>query len=361
MATLLSHCQTPDEVVDTGLAAACEALGAEAGAIWIVRAEGRVDLLAQRGFDDDGQRLVSDLPRYAPALARLITAGAPVRMHAEQLLFGVAADIWNVAARPCLMVVPLLSRGSVLGALCLAGSQEKSCSAMAADLTQAIGAELGVALENARRFESVKDLAEHDPLTGVLNRRAFFEQMQRELRHVERHADPLSLIILDLDGFKTINDTFGHSIGDRALRRVARLLVACARGSDTVARFGGDEFVILAPDTTAAGAVALAERIKRLVGHEDEEEEELCPPLRLSFGVATYPSDARDVQMLVERADANLYRSKQAGGHTVTSCVEAPDLTQRGIESYRPRRQARAETPARIVTPIDSERPHEVA
>jgi diguanylate cyclase (GGDEF)-like protein len=165
--------------------------------------------------------------------------------------------------------------------------------------------ELQLGLERARiEMELLRDQAERDPLTGLHNRR--YLQQARDI------GGPVALAVLDIDHFKTVNDRFGHAVGDRVLVRVAELLREQVRSDDVVARTGGEEFVLLMPRTDDAEALACCERVRAALRAEPWDE--LAPGLRLtaSLGVVTAP-EATDLGALVRDADARLYAAKRAG------------------------------------------------
>ncbi|MCG8556359.1 MAG: GGDEF domain-containing protein [Proteobacteria bacterium] len=175
------------------------------------------------------------------------------------------------------------------------------------------GDQVGVLLaevhELAREVHSLRALAQQDELTSVANRRALNAALERELARATRTGAPISVIMLDLDGLKRINDRSGHATGDQAIQRLAGCCVAAARRSDLVARLGGDEFAVLLPDADEAAAAAVQQRVRRLIkqvriaGH----------PLAASCGAATaWPRELRPEQLLA-RADAQLYRDKRRG------------------------------------------------
>ncbi len=168
-----------------------------------------------------------------------------------------------------------------------------------------------IALENARLYSETKRLLEEtsrlaqtDPLTGLLNRRALNELLDRELCNGERYATPLSFLVLDLDELKQINDARGHAAGDEALQRFAGTLRDCARCGDIAARYGGDEFVLVLLRCDRDGVGALLERLFSVL-------EGLA--LGCSAGVAFYPQDGRSAEELFAAADQALYAAKQAG------------------------------------------------
>lgn len=168
--------------------------------------------------------------------------------------------------------------------------------------------------------ERLETLATTDPLTQLLNRRALLERLGAELDRAARYASYASLLLVDIDHFKDINDTHGHLAGDEVLRDLAQLLLGAARAVDVVARYGGEEFVILLPETPTDGALAFAERLRERVGSHEFAGRSLARPLRLtvSIGVATYPApDVGSVEELFARADEALYRAKEEGRNRV--------------------------------------------
>lgn len=163
----------------------------------------------------------------------------------------------------------------------------------------------------------LREQAIHDPLTGLLNRRALEESLSRELIRALRRSEPLSVIICDLDHFKTINDTYGHLIGDEVLKGFGALLKKQTRGSDICCRYGGEEFVLVCPHMTDAKALERAEQLRRdcasmAFGFG-------ATPLRVtaSFGVATFPQHGRTGEALLNAADHALYAAKDAGRNQV--------------------------------------------
>jgi diguanylate cyclase (GGDEF)-like protein len=157
-------------------------------------------------------------------------------------------------------------------------------------------------------------LATTDPLTGLGNRRAFDEALDHEARLAGRGIRPLSLLVLDVDQFKSFNDAFGHPAGDEVLVRVAEVVRSCCRGPDVAARLGGEEFAVLLPGTDRAGAVTFAERVRRAV----ERGPWPLRPVTVSIGIATFDPGCREAgRQLVEAADRALYRAKQAGRNRV--------------------------------------------
>jgi diguanylate cyclase (GGDEF)-like protein len=160
-------------------------------------------------------------------------------------------------------------------------------------------------LDNARLFRQVRTLAISDSLTGLANYRNLIDILQSELERSGRTNRPFSVLLMDLDGLKTINDRHGHVIGSRALCRVATILRLNSRSIDTAARYGGDEFALVLPETSTSAAEQVADRIRNCL-MEDEE----VPRLSISIGVATFPKCGGSVQELLEYADRALYEMK---------------------------------------------------
>jgi diguanylate cyclase (GGDEF)-like protein len=155
-----------------------------------------------------------------------------------------------------------------------------------------------------------------DPLTGVYNRRYLERRLEDEFVKAKRHGLPLSVLILDIDHFKHVNDTFGHQAGDLVLSHIGKLLLAAARTSDVVARFGGEEFVLIAAQTDVNGATSLAERVRQYVERHHltvagEHRKEI--KVTISIGVAICTAESIDAKTLIAQADSALYESKQNG------------------------------------------------
>ena len=170
--------------------------------------------------------------------------------------------------------------------------------------------------DNAR----LEQLAQTDPLTQLLNRRALTERINAEMERALRYDSSLSLLMVDLDHFKRINDTYGHLVGDDVLRDFAKLLTATIRTTDVVARYGGEEFLVLLPEADEAGAEHFAERIRAAVEKQEFGARVGHPALKLtaSIGVATFPAARiESLEDLLARADAALYRAKADGRNRV--------------------------------------------
>jgi diguanylate cyclase (GGDEF)-like protein len=213
------------------------------------------------------------------------------------------------------LVVPLLDpMHDVIGVLQLINARSEVGEVVPFDaelenLVEALAAQAAVAIRNAR----LEELSFRDALTGVYNRRYFALRIDEEAKRHARYGEPVSLVLLDIDRFKAINDQLGHRAGDDALRETAQLIVANSRSFSIVTRYGGDEFAVLLVNTPKAGAVKYAQRIRGVIerhgyGHG---------PLTVSVGIATLPDDVLLAEDLVPAADRALYVAKRLGRNAV--------------------------------------------
>jgi len=181
-----------------------------------------------------------------------------------------------------------------------------------------LGAAAIVASAIVTRAGRLVELATSDGLTGLLNRAAFDKQMEKELARARRYGQPLAVAMLDADRFKQINDTCGHATGDQVLRRIGRLLQTAMREADVVARYGGDEFVILLPETSSRGAARKLESIRaRIETLFTTPAARLPVAVTVSAGVSSYPDDGGTAEALLAAADARLLQSKRCGRNRI--------------------------------------------
>ena len=168
--------------------------------------------------------------------------------------------------------------------------------------------------ERKRLEEHLRQIADRDPLTRVLNRRSLYETLASEIQRARRYRSPLSVIMFDIDHFKRINDNYGHAVGDRMLVGTVETVRSELRAGDQLARYGGDEFVIIAPGTDREQTSALAERLRNLIAGVQVPA---LPPVTCSFGVCQ--ADEEDADGLIARADRLMYEAKQSGRNRVVT------------------------------------------
>ncbi|MDD3517521.1 MAG: GGDEF domain-containing protein [Chromatiales bacterium] len=224
-----------------------------------------------------------------------------------------------------LLIVPALARPLVEGGTLYYGIA--GLAAIFCVLMFGVGRQVHVNVNAMLRLRRDKDeliaelehLATTDPLTGVLNRRRFWELAQEEFSRARRYQRALSLLVLDIDHFKNINDTHGHPVGDQVIRTVAEFCIDTARSTDVVARLGGEEFAILLPETPLANAETVAERLRQMIGSSPIGVGDLLIPLTASIGVAELDAEDADFDALVLRTDRALYEAKGAGRDRVAT------------------------------------------
>jgi diguanylate cyclase (GGDEF)-like protein len=212
-----------------------------------------------------------------------------------------------------LVMLPLVASGESLGLIELFSPGPIALNEDRLGLVRTIANEAAIALENARLYEEARALADRDPLTGFFNHRYLHERFGQEAVRARRSHRPLSLLMLDLDDFKLVNDSFGHLLGDDVLRWTADLIRKTLRASDLPARYGGDEFAILLPDADHDEAAATATRLREaFAASAFSREGRLTVPVGVSIGAATFPADGRTAAELIAVADAGLYRMKRS-------------------------------------------------
>jgi len=227
-------------------------------------------------------------------------------------------DRWLAASFPGaqrLLLVPMSAGNNVDGVLVAEHNARfgSRVDRRVVAMLERYASQTALALANSWLLEQITLLAATDMLTGVANRRTLEENLDRMFAQASRAAQPISVVMVDIDHFKHINDTFGHQVGDQTLQRVARALQQGCRSSDLVARYGGEEFVVVLPDTDLAGAATAAENLRRRIFGLDAE-----PRVTVSLGVATFPLHGGSPDHILSAADAALYQSKSAGRNRVT-------------------------------------------
>lgn len=259
--------------------------------------------------EEERGALVNDLYAYHTQLARRL------KHYVLDEQRGSLAQTED-ETRP-LAVVPLLYQARSMGVLLVCSDdphrvwQENELL-----LLRTVADQVAVAVNHARLFTQMQQLALTDGLTGCLNRRSFEMQLERDLRLATRMRQPLSLIMLDIDHFKRVNDTHGHDAGDAALRFLADLLRDELRGVDTAARYGGEEFAVILPQANLEGALIVAERLRSRL---ETTEVPGIGHITASFGLSTFPLHATSRDQLVTAADRALYESKHTGRNRINT------------------------------------------
>jgi diguanylate cyclase (GGDEF)-like protein len=265
--------------------------------------------LEGRAFQDNNG-LVANVVRYGAPLP-----GRDIKAMDRQVIFDEETQIRGLGA---LKIFPLTAGDRILGTL-VAGSRKKALDQDVLRMLEVMAIQAAQAVLRAQLFEQMERMATTDGLTSLLNHRTFQSKADEYLAQSKRYQRKVSLILTDIDHFKSVNDTYGHPTGDAVLRGVAKILRDKARDTDIVARYGGEEFAIIMPETDAKGAQVIAERIREAVKAEVFQTEMGPLKVTLSLGIATGPDYGYEKQQLIDLADQCLYHAKRHGrNQTVT-------------------------------------------
>jgi diguanylate cyclase (GGDEF)-like protein len=222
-----------------------------------------------------------------------------------------------------LLAAPLVSRGRIIGVVELVDRSGGPFSGLDLEMVRTMTDPAAIAIENAVLFQKLEERSVTDDLTKLYNARFMDTCLRREIKRARRYGSEVSLLFLDLDCFKTVNDTHGHLAGSATLSEVGRILKETVREIDTVARWGGDEFTLVLPQTGPEGAVVIAERIRhRIAEHRFLASMNLAVRITASVGVASFPDHGPDVAALLQAADAAMYRVKESGRNSVAVAQE---------------------------------------
>jgi diguanylate cyclase (GGDEF)-like protein len=215
--------------------------------------------------------------------------------------------------------IPLIYMGEKLGVVCFESIRPHAFQNEDVSALEAVADIVAAAVKNAYYFERARQLAYLDGLTGIYNRRYFEKQVAAELERASRYGGYLSLVMVDVDHFKRLNDEFGHLLGDEVLRTVASIFGQQLRKSDMVCRYGGEEFAIIAPQTSGKSATEVAEKLRRMV--EAFTFPGVPVNVTISLGVAEYPTHGRSRDEMVAAADSALYEAKGTGRNRVRTAT----------------------------------------
>ncbi|MEW6183215.1 MAG: sensor domain-containing diguanylate cyclase [Bacillota bacterium] len=233
-----------------------------------------------------------------------------------------------ITAERSLVAIPLVAEDEVLGVFILGERRPYAFDERCLSILTIIGGQAAVAIRNTRLFSRIEELARADPITGVLNRRYFLLRFQAECERALNRDEPLAVIIADIDDFSKFNDTYGPLVGDAALREVARVIRNVLRGNDLLARFGGDEYIMLLPGAAETVAQETAERLRGALDRHIFGVEGVVGPLnvKISLGVAVFPSDAATPAGIVQKVGRALKLARIQGGNTVATAAGVRDV-----------------------------------
>ena len=303
-----------EELLDSVLDNVLMVMGVEVGGIFLLdKQTSKLLLKTHRGMSPEFARRVQVVSIGDGFIGQVAKLGKPI------LAEDVSADsklswmrkmgdgIQSFAA------VPIMAKEKILAVMGVGSGKHREFPDWEMQMLDTIANQIGMAIENAQLYEHALELAFTDGLTGLYNRRYIMEQIEREFIRAQRSKAPLSLIMVDLDELKAINDRFGHHEGDGFLKEVARIVKVNTRASDVAARWGGDEFMLLAPGTDSRSASKIAERIRTQVERYKIKLEGEEVGITVSAGIVSYPAHASVVEELLKKADEAMYNAKRGG------------------------------------------------
>ena len=298
-----------EEVLNVALTHAGRIMGAVAGAMYLVRT-GKAEMYREASYNlttraRGGTRKLDEEP--------LSSAIGAMRSLVVKLDEHTAPGLELGGHPQHALVVPIQRSGQLMGAMELYLNAWRELSEDQADLLNGVASQAAIAIRHAQLFQAQEENALTDELTKLPNRRALAQEFLKEMQRARRHKNAIAFVMIDIDHFKQVNDTYGHLNGDAVLAELAQILKGGARESDVCARYGGEEFALILHETTESGARVLAERIRSKVAAST------FPgglKLTISVGVAA-TDDATLFTQLIDRADQALYAAKQGGRNQV--------------------------------------------
>lgn len=308
-------------ILDNMLDETMKFFGAKSGFIMLVDKDAK-ELYVERARAVDGQPISTGrLPIGEGAIGTVAATGTPRLIGSAKKLPGRYQSLTSSASQSAMMCAPLRIERKIIGVLTVEEKEtDENFTDSDLEFLSLIAAETGIAIEKARLYERMEQMSVTDGLTGVANRRYFDMRFHDELLKAKRYSLPLSVTLMDIDNFKSFNDTYGHAVGDEVLKAVARNLKSNVRETDLVARYGGEEFIIVSPDCETDKAGTTADRLRQNLEQMEVYGNEEYPSLKItmSLGVANYPDDSQAEEALLKAADDALYASKKSGRNQVT-------------------------------------------
>ncbi len=217
-----------------------------------------------------------------------------------------------------LLVLPLCVGEGVVGAITVGHREPHRYGSDRREMLEVVGNQVAITLQNANLYAQMEHMATRDGLTGLTNRREFMSRLEEASARHRRNGRTFSLLLTDIDHFKSVNDTYGHPVGDEVLRRVSAAFRETLRECDLPARYGGEEFIVLLEETEIEGAVVIADRLREAIAALVFQSEQGPFQCTISMGVAQWPGDAEELKELIDASDQALYASKKNGRNRVT-------------------------------------------
>jgi diguanylate cyclase (GGDEF)-like protein len=292
--------------------------------LFLVDAETRrLTLRAAHGFDNPGELLERIVLFDEDALGKVAQLGEPIVI--DDLSELDENSIWEpILQRGSIAILPIIHHGKTTGVMAASRQETNGFSEVETGLLEAISNQLGLAIRHTQLFDELRRGSQHDDLTGLGNRRLLRIRLEDELHRADRFGQAVSVLAIDIDYFKALNDRHGHPTGDASLRKLAGLMTRNLRRIDTIARIGGEEFVVLLPRTNLTEAAQVADKLRSMVERTEFPGGEGQPNgmLTVSLGVASLRPDETGADLL-SRADAALYEAKDRGRNCVVTATQS--------------------------------------
>jgi diguanylate cyclase (GGDEF)-like protein/PAS domain S-box-containing protein len=303
-----------EELLDNVLDTVLMVMGVEVGGIFLLDQQtSKLLLRAHRGMSPEFIRKVEVVSIGDGFIGQVAKSGKPILAEDVSASSKLSRMRKMGDGIQSFAAVPIMVKEKILAVMGVGSREYRKFPDWETLMLDTIANQIGMAIENAQLYEHALELAFTDSLTGLYNRRYLMDQIEREFIRAQRSKATLSLVMVDLDELKAINDRFGHHVGDRFLKEVARIFKVNTRASDVAARWGGDEFMLLAPGTESRSATRIAERIRAQVERYKMKLEGKEVGITISSGIVTYPDHASVVAELLKKVDEAMYNAKRGG------------------------------------------------
>jgi two-component system cell cycle response regulator len=323
------------DVVDAGVKAAREIASFDLAAVTVFDEKARMhEVVAAKSAGGDIDDLVGTRFSHNAGLVAMVVQNRcplPYRGDYETARQVVLSKRLPWPSHPSLLVLPLLMHERALGTLILGATRRHAFGDSARPTLEVLASHLAVSLSNARMVHKLETMATTDGLTGLFNKRAMLDMATQKIAAAARFDRKLALLVIDIDFFKKVNDTHGHDMGDRVIQGLGDILKRQKRATDVVARFGGEEFVVLCEQTDEGGAMLLGDRIREDLARTSFRAPGGVLSVACSIGVATLPAAGGDWESLFKAADEALYLSKRSGRNRCTAWRPGRNLAKSAL------------------------------
>ena len=311
------------QVLDAILMSAMKLTGASAGSIALYRSEtGELEIRAHRGFSDDFSGNARWKVRPGGLTDKILRSKKPTVINDttnKKFFTNPLAIKEGIKSMVC---VPLVFNEDIIGIFYVDDFNPRKFTKRELRLLYILSSFAAMSIDHARLHDTTRKLAVTDGLTGLYNHRHFQEVLEKEVSRASRYQEDFSLLMVDIDDFKLLNDAHGHQFGDKILKKLAEVFMSCVRDTDMVARYGGEEFAIILPKVDSDHAFVMAQRIRAEVKAKSKKLTRGKGPLTISIGLAGFPADASERLSLIDKADKALYAAKKAGKDRVVKFRE---------------------------------------